>query len=234
VSLAVIQAITEDKIRLREEVEEISVLPPPKHPPGDGGGGRPPDPEASSEDGPILKNAQLAMLAFIVAEVVFFAGIVGAFLVFRFNGQPWPPPFQPRLPVAITTINTIFLLASSYTFIQAQRGLRQRNTDKLFAYLSITCGLGVLFLLIQGYEWIRLLSFGLRLSSGVYASTFYTIIGAHAVHVFCAVIWLISVLIRSRLGCYSLEKQVGITTCGMYWHFVVGLWPVLFFLVYLM
>ncbi|MBI3127895.1 MAG: cytochrome oxidase subunit III, partial [Candidatus Tectomicrobia bacterium] len=63
--------------------------------------------------------------------------------------------------------------------------------------------------------------FGLTASSGVYGSTFYTIIGTHAFHVFCGVVWLLAVLVRAAV------------CCGMYWHLVVGLWPVLFILVYL-
>jgi cytochrome c oxidase subunit 3 len=227
----VIQASTKDKTR---GGEDTLFLPPAERPPGNGGGDRPADPGPASGGEPILGNAQLAMLVVIVAELMFFAGIVGAFIVFRFSGEAWPPPFQPRLPVAITAVNTLFLLASSYTFNQAQKGLRQGDTAKLFAYLSVTCGLGALFLTIQGYEWIQLLSFGFRLSSGIYASTFYTIIGAHALHVFFAVIWLLTVLVRARLGHFSPERQDGVTACGMYWHLVVGLWPVLFFLVYLM
>jgi cytochrome c oxidase subunit 3 len=174
------------------------------------------------------------MLIFIAAEVMFFAGLIGAFMVFRFSGRPWPPPFQPRLPVGITSVNTVFLLASSLTFILARRGLKQGDIGRLCSYLSITGALGLLFLGIQGYEWVRLLSFGLTVSSGTYASTFYTIIGAHAVHVSMAVVWLIVVLIRAWLGYYSPDKQTGVMTCGMYWHLVVGLWPLLFFLVYLL
>ena len=71
-------------------------------------------------------------------------------------------------------------------------------------------------------------------SSGTYASTFYTIIGAHAVNVSLGVVWLVAVLIRAWLGYYSSDNYTGVTTCGMYWHLVVGLWPALFYLVYLL
>ena len=208
---------------------EESGFPPHSSGPG-GGGDRPDTPPAA----PLIGNAQLAMLIFIVAEVMFFSGLIGAFLVFRFSGQPWPPPFQPRLPVGVTAINTIFLLASSYTFTRAQKSLRNGDTRGLCIFLTITGALGLIFLLIQGYEWLRLLNFGLRVSTGTYASTFYTIIGAHAFHAFSAVIWLSVVLIRAWRGHFSTEKSIAVTTCSMYWHLVVGLWPLLFFLVYLM
>ncbi len=208
---------------------------PPEEPPGNGGGGSDPSrPDMPADNPPLVGNAQLAMIVFIAAELMFFAGLIGAFLVFRFSGKPWPPPFQPRLPVGITAVNTVFLLISSFTFTRAKRELRLGNTSRLCAYLSITGALGVLFLAIQGYEWVKLLSFGLTVSSGTYASTFYTIIGAHALHVSLGVVWLVAVLIRSWLGFYSPGNDTGVTACGMYWHLVVGLWPALFYLVYLL
>ena len=174
------------------------------------------------------------MIVFIAAELMFFSGIIGAFLVFRFSGQPWPPPFQPRLPVGITAVNTVFLVISSFTFLRAKRAIRLGDGSRLCTYLTLTGALGVLFLVIQGYEWVKMLNFGLRASSGTYASTFYTIIGTHAVHVSLGVIWLVAVLIRAWLGYYSSDNYTGVTTCGMYWHLVVGLWPALFYLVYLL
>lgn len=217
-----------DKIRR----EGNGFLPPPPGtgPGGGGDGDRPDTPPAA----PLIGNAQLAMVIFILAEVMFFTGLIGAFLVFRFSGQPWPPPFQPRLPVGVTAVNTLFLLASSYTFIRAKKSVRNGDTRGLCAFLTITASLGLVFLLIQGYEWLQLLNFGLRVSTGTYASTFYTIVGAHAFHVFSAVSWLLVVLIRAWRGHFSPENHIAITTCGMYWHLVVGLWPLLFFLIYLM
>ena len=205
---------------------------PPAEPPAQGGGGDSPGgaPEAGV---PFFSNAQLAMIVIIAAEIMFFAGLIGAFLVFRFSGRPWPPPFQPRLPVGITAVNTLFLLASSWTMIQAQRALRRGDRGQLLRLLGATGGLGTLFLLIQGFEWARLLSFGLTASSGVYASTFYTIIGAHGFHVLCGVAWLLGIIARAALGAYTPEQRGAVVPCGMYWHLVVGLWPVLFVLVYL-
>ncbi|MBI3127988.1 MAG: heme-copper oxidase subunit III [Candidatus Tectomicrobia bacterium] len=213
----------------------IAVPPPapPVDPPDEGGGWGGPDDSLNPAARPLLTNAQLAMLVLIAAEAMFFAGLIGAFFVFRFSGQPWPPPFQPRLPIALTALNTLFLLASSATMVQAQRALRRENHGMLLRFLGMTAGLGALFLLIQGFEWVRLLSFGLTASSGVYGSTFYTIIGTHAFHVFCGVVWLLAVLVRAALGAYSPQRRGAAVCCGMYWHLVVGLWPVLFILVYL-
>ncbi len=210
--------------------------PPGDFPPngGEGGGGDgPPEPAPAGEGGSGLSNAQLAMMVFIAAEVMFFAGLVSAFFVFRFGGQPWPPPTLPRLPVAATAVNTGFLLLSSFTMAAARRAVSRGDSSALLRGLAATGGLGVLFLAIQGFEWVRLLHFGLTVSSGTYGSTFYVIIGTHAAHVMGGVIWLLTVLIRAGLGRYTADRHTGVQTLGMYWHLVVGLWPFLFVFVYL-
>jgi heme/copper-type cytochrome/quinol oxidase subunit 3 len=80
---------------------------------------------------------------------------------------------------------------------------------------------------------MRLLHFGLTVSSSVYGGLFYTLIGLHAAHVFGALIWLMVVWLNARQGKYSKQNDTGLQICSMYWIFVVALWPVLYGLVYL-
>jgi heme/copper-type cytochrome/quinol oxidase subunit 3 len=199
--------------------------------PAFGGGEEPPSGVASPA--PIIGNARLALLMFIAAETMFFAGLIGAFLVFRLASPAWPPPFQPRLAVGVTAINTVILLLSGLTMRLALMAGRRGKSRRLAQWLSITALLGTVFLGIQGYEWLRLIGFGLTLSSGVYGATFYTLIGCHGLHVFGALLWLVVVLLRARKGRYSERNYAGVQLCAMYWTFVVGLWPVLYGLVYL-
>ena len=207
--------------------------PPPPEPPANGDGG---DDSGDSPPArkPLLGNAQLAMLVLIAGELMFFSGLIGAFLVFRFSGKPWPPPFQPRLPVEVTAVNTGLLLLSSWFMARAQLALKRDATDALPRLLAAAGALGVLFLAIQGYEWVRLVNFGLTASGSVYGSIFYAIIGTHGLHVFSAVVWLLAVMARARMGKYSARNPTGVVACAMYWHLVVGLWPALFYLVYLL
>ena len=94
-------------------------------------------------------------------------------------------------------------------------------------------GLGAAFLLVQGYEWARLVHFGLTVSSGIYGSAFYTLIGVHGAHVVGALAWVGAVLALARRGHFRDGRTGAVRACAMYWHFVVGLWPVLFVAVYL-
>ena len=196
------------------------------------GGGEPPMPPVRPNR-PLGANAWLAVIMFLGAEAMFFAGLIGAFLVFRVGAAMWPPPFQPRLPVGVTGVNTVILLASAFTMHRALKAVRANDRRKLVRCLGVTVLLGTIFLIVQGYEWSQLLRFGLTVSSSVYGALFYTLIGCHGLHVFGALIWLLVVLWFARKGRYSRERLVGVETCAMYWTFVVALWPVLYGLVYL-
>lgn len=223
------------EIPVIDKVEEIRILVPPgfdEGPPPE----FPRDPFGRGDEDraePPVSNARLGMLIFLAAEAMFFAGLIGSFLVFRLGSAIWPPPGQPYLPVGVTGVNTLILLFSAYTMYRAIRAIRQGDRQRLIRWLLITALLGTIFLGVQGYEWARLVHFGLTLSSGTYGATFYTLIGIHAAHVFGAVIWLLVVLAGARRNRFSATKHIGLTVCEMYWYFVVGLWPVLFTLVYL-
>ncbi|MGH7827117.1 MAG: cytochrome c oxidase subunit 3 [Candidatus Binatia bacterium] len=196
------------------------------------GGGDPPAPPVQWT-APVVSNARLAVLMFLGAEAMFFAGLIGAFLVFRLGSSIWPPPFQPRLPIGITGVNTAILVFSALTMQLSLKAVRRGDAGRLIRYLALTAALGGTFLAVQGYEWLRLIHFGLTLSSSVYGGLFYTLIGFHGLHVFGALIWLFVVLVHSKQGRFSKNHHTGVVTCGMYWTFVVALWPILYVLVYL-
>lgn len=197
---------------------------------GDPFGGGDDDPNRKR---PPIHNARLGLIMFLAAETMFFAGLIGSFLLFRVSNQVWPPPMFPKLPVLVTLVNTLFLLYSAVTMWQARRAMSQGLQARSVMFLGYTTALGVLFLGIQGYEWAKLIGVGLTLSSGVYGATFYILIGTHGLHVLGAVTWLAVVLVRARKGYYRPGQDVGLAVCGMYWYYVVGLWPVLYWLVYL-
>ena len=177
---------------------------------------------------PPVPDYVLGMVLCLAAEAMFFAGLISAFLVARANAAVWPPPGQPRLPVARTAANTALLLASAATMWRALRARRgSLSAGAVGRWLALTIGLGGAFLALQGYEWLRLIAFGLTTTSSLYGGFFYLIVGAHAAHVAAGLAWLLLVAGRFR----SSEPRLG--AAGLYWFFVAGLWPVLYALVYL-
>jgi heme/copper-type cytochrome/quinol oxidase subunit 3 len=208
------------------------VLPVTEEKPRAYGGGEPPAPPVRPNV-QIGSNAWVAVFVFLGAEAMFFAGLIGAYIVFRVSAPIWPPPFQPRLPIGVTGVNTLILLASAFTMRLSLKAVRLNDRRKLIRFLAFTATLGGIFLVVQGFEWIRLIHFGLTLSSSVYGALFYTIIGFHGLHVLGALIWVVSVFALAKQGEFSKQRHVGLQTCTLFWTFVVGLWPLLYGLVYL-
>ncbi len=180
---------------------------------------------------PAIANSVFGVLVFIVTEVMFFIALISAFLVTKANALQWPPPDQPRLPIAATAFNTLVLLVSAVILFQAGKAFQRegfaKRTEQLFL---LALGLGTFFVVFQGFEWARLLSFGLTLQSSSYGSFFYVIIGAHALHAVGALAGMARLYIKMKQRQLRLQSfQAGL----VFWYFVVGVWPILYVLVYL-
>lgn len=180
-----------------------------------------------------INPAKLGLMLFITAELMFFAGLISAFLVFRLSPVQWPPLGQPRLPIEVTAVNTAILLLSGITFFIALKPLQVGKYQTFLKLLTTTAVLGCLFLGIQGLEWVRLLHFGLTLHESIFGGFFYCLVGVHAFHVFGGLLALLWVGSKAYKGVYNSTNTLGVELCRTYWFLVVGLWPVLFCLVYL-
>ncbi|HEY8430442.1 MAG TPA: cytochrome c oxidase subunit 3 [Sandaracinaceae bacterium] len=179
---------------------------------------------------PVVPSAVLGMLIFVTTEVMFFAGLISAFVIVESRSTvPWPPPGQPRLPIEATAVNTLALLASGVAVLAAWRAFR-REQPRSRVLLLAGLVLGAAFVTFQGVEWVALIREGLTLTVSPHASFFYLIVGAHALHAVGALIVLgrAYALLRSkRLAEPSLRAT------AILWTFVVSVWPVLYALVYL-
>lgn len=177
-------------------------------------------------------NAVLGMVLFLLAELMFFTGLISAYFVLRSGAGAWPPPGQPRLPIEVTAFNTVLLLASGVTMALALGKAQQVVSKGYRAYLIATLLLGAAFVSIQGFEWVRLIGYGLTTSSSIYGGTFYLLIGVHALHVLGGLAVLGYVLRKTRGFLPVAGRGRWLTVAAMYWLFVVLLWPVLYGLVY--
>ena len=184
---------------------------------------------SESQSQPLLSSSVLGMLIFVAAEVMFFAGLISAFTIIRAGSTVWPPPDQPRLPIERTLLNTAALIASGVVLLYAHR-LFTRDRRKALAPLAWAIGLGAFFVLCQGVEWAQLLHQGLTLTSSPLGSFFYLIVGLHALHAVIAIGILAYTWRRLQRGWLAQSQLV---TAEVFWYFVVGLWPVLYAVVYL-
>jgi heme/copper-type cytochrome/quinol oxidase subunit 3 len=189
-------------------------------------------PSPSTPKGGRLQPAKLGILLFIVIEIMFFAGLISAFLVFRVGAEQWPPAGQPRLPLEMTAVNTFLLLLSGLTMHLSYKSLLSAKTGRFFALLVTTAVLGAVFLSVQGVEWVRLVKFGMTATANIFGGFFYALVGMHGLHVAGGLGALLFVLGRAWNKAYSAKEALGVDVCRTYWYFVVGLWPLLFTLIY--
>jgi len=184
---------------------------------------------SDSRPRPVLPSAVFGMLIFVVAEMMMFAGLMSAYTIVKAGALGWPPPGQPRLPVEATAFNTAVLLASAvFLFIANRAYARNRNLAKRPLFTAMA--LGTFFVVFQGYEWVMLIRQGLTLTSSVHGSFFFLIVGMHGLHAIAG----LTVLARAGLKLSKgLLAPSTFAATQVFWYFVVGLWPVLYFMVYL-
>lgn len=178
---------------------------------------------------PVVANSVLGMLLFVASEAMLFAGLISAFAIIKAGALVWPPPDQPRLPAATTAVNTAALLASGVMLYVAWRAFR-RDPASARRPLLASVLLGVFFVGFQGVEWVALLRDGLTLTSSSLGSFFYLIVGVHALHAVAALGVLVWAWLRLQRG-WRAESQL--QAAQVFWYFVVGVWPVLYGVVYL-
>ncbi len=144
-------------------------------------------------------------------------------------------PFTTMTPFWLPTINTALLLSSGVTLTIAHHALIAGNRSKTIAFMWITVLLGITFLSVQGYEYFHAYhEMNLKLSSGVYGSTFYMLTGFHGFHVFIGMLMLLFITLRLQKGHFTPERHFGFEGAAWYWHFVDVVWLGLYILVYWM
>jgi cytochrome c oxidase subunit 3 len=142
-------------------------------------------------------------------------------------------PFQTMGPWPLPTINTALLLSSGVTLTIAHHALRAGNRAKTIGFMWITVLLGLTFLFVQGYEYYHAYhELNLKLSSGVYGSTFFMLTGFHGFHVFVGMLMLFFITLRLHKGHFTAEHHFGFEGAAWYWHFVDVVWLGLYILVY--
>ncbi len=133
----------------------------------------------------------------------------------------------------IPAINTLVLLTSGATLTWAHWALMNKNRNQLIAGLALTIMLGIIFLGLQISEYFEAYQhLNLKLSSGIYGSTFFLLTGFHGLHVTLGTIMLTVILMRAIRGHFNKERHFGFEAVAWYWHFVDVVWLLLFIVVY--
>ena len=142
-------------------------------------------------------------------------------------------PFTTMTPFWLPTINTALLLTSGVTLTIAHHALVAGNRAKTIAFMWMTVILGTLFLFVQGYEYYHAYhDLNLKMTSGIFGSTFYMLTGFHGFHVFIGMLMLLFITLRLQKGHFTPERHFGFEGAAWYWHFVDVVWLGLYILVY--
>lgn len=142
-------------------------------------------------------------------------------------------PFTTMTPFWLPTINTSLLLTSGVTLTIAHHALREDHRGRAVAFMWMTVVLGVIFLFVQGYEYVHAYNdLNLKLNSGAYGSTFYMLTGFHGFHVFVGTLMLFFITLRMQKGHFTADKHFGFEGAAWYWHFVDVVWLGLYVVVY--
>jgi cytochrome c oxidase subunit 3 len=181
-----------------------------------------------------ISNVVLGMLLFITSEVMFFAGLFAAYFNTRASNHPWPPEeFADILnPFSLILVATVILITSSFTCQLAVWAIRRNDRTGFLRNISFTFVLGIIFLLLQAYDYSLLFADGMTLGSGPFGTTYFTLTGFHGAHVFGGVIMLGVVLYRGMAGQFSSRHHDAIEAASLYWHFVDVVWILLFSILY--
>ncbi len=185
------------------------------------------------DSGPPVHRGKFAIWLFLATEVMFFAGLIGTYIVLRMGTPTWPDP-EERLAVDITAFNTFLLICSSATMVAGVEAAMKGERGKLLKWLGLTVVIGSIFVGIQVYEYTELIKHGSLPNVDIFWSTFYAMTGFHGLHVSAGVIWLACIWVAAAMGKITKENYMKVELAGLYWHFVDLVWVILFTIVYLM
>jgi cytochrome c oxidase subunit III len=177
-------------------------------------------------------RGKVAMACLIIAESAIFTIFVVAYLFYIGKSLTGP---TPREVLETPIFFTICLLSSSLTIHYAGKFLQKGEHGAFLSLWSLTILLGGLFLFGTGQEWHRLIyEHGLTISTNLFGTTYYSLVGLHAFHVTAGLMMLLIVALFAIAGRVGTEHSRRVEVLSMYWHFVDAVWVVVFTVVYVL
>jgi cytochrome c oxidase subunit III len=175
-------------------------------------------------------RGRIGMYSLIAAEAAIFTIFVVAYLFYIGKSLSGPMPSEVLSP---PFLYTVCLLSSSLTIHFAGKTLRGGNVRSFGVWLLLTITLGALFLYGTASEWHRLIyKDGLTISTNLFGTTYYSLVGLHGFHVVVGLVCLSTVMSFTFFGAVKQEHAERIDVLSLYWHFVDAVWIVVFTVVY--
>ena len=176
-------------------------------------------------------KGRVGMSALITGECAIFTIFVVAYIFYLGKSLTGPKPSDV---LEVPVIGTICLLSSSLTIWRAEHAIENDRMGAFTAWLVATIALGVTFLVGTASEWKKLIyKDGLTISTNLFGTTFYSLVGLHATHVIIGLTLLSAVFLFSLFGRIDSRQSERFGAVALYWHFVDAVWVVVFSIVYL-
>ena len=175
-------------------------------------------------------RGRAGVIGFIIAETSLFAVFVVAYLFYLGKSVTGP---SPKEVLDLPVVSTVCLLSSSVTVALATRALAAGRIARAGSWLFVTVALGLVFLASTAREWRRLIvERGFTIGTNLFGTTFYPLVGLHASHVILGLIMLSLCLAFASSGALKAIHAERVELVSWYWHFVDGVWVVVFTVVY--
>ena len=192
-----------------------------------------------------LDHKKVGIWTFIGSECFFFMSLISTYLIYKGRSVvgPFPhescgppmcaTPLRPILNIPVTSTSTFVLLMSSLFMVLAHSAVVRGDRKYSKLWLAGTALAGSTFLGFQAYEFTSFVHEGLKITTNLFGSTFFTLTGFHGAHVTGGVIWLITLLFIDFRRGLGPRDAINVDICALYWHFVDVVWIAIFTLVYL-
>jgi cytochrome c oxidase subunit III len=176
-------------------------------------------------------RGRIGMFCLIIAESAIFTIFVVAY-VYNIGKSLYGP--TPSQVLDIPIFNTVCLLSSSITIMVAERMIEKNRMGAFTLWWAVTFVLGAIFLVGTGFEWHKLIYHdGLTISTNLFGTTYYSLVGLHATHVVVGLVMLLTVLLFTFTGHVQHRHSERLQVLALYWHFVDAVWVVVFTVVYI-
>lgn len=180
-----------------------------------------------------VPNGKLGMWLFLASEVMFFTGLIGAYIVLKMGHPAWPG-HEGHLNVWIGTINTLILICSSTSIVLSLAAAQQQKMAAAKGWLLATIVMGAVFLVVKGFEYAAKFEHHIGPSTNTFWSCYFTLTGFHALHVIGGIIFNVVVLAyMMKPAWWAGRGEKRLELAGLYWHFVDIVWIFLFPMLYL-
>lgn len=179
-----------------------------------------------------VPSGKLAIWWFLASEIMTFGGLLAAFVLCRFAAGGWEEE-SSHVNMSIAAFNTLVLLTSSYTIVQAHHCVEENDREGAARFLLFTVVLGLFFLCVKAFEYSTEISHGYVPSKSMFWSFYYGLTGLHALHVIGGIIANAALWFCAARDWGWDQVSQRVEYAGLYWHFVDVVWIFLFPLVYL-